>query len=54
MRVSVVQLTGQEAWEPESVKEYPRLEIRNTSGYIATNWVNERCLEKNCDKCDPS
>ncbi|KAK2051856.1 putative polyketide synthetase [Colletotrichum caudatum] len=49
---SIVQLTGQETWGPESVKEYPPFENRNASGYIATKWASERYLEKISDKCD--
>ncbi|GJC80299.1 polyketide synthase-nonribosomal peptide synthetase [Colletotrichum liriopes] len=49
---SIVQLTGQETWGPESVKPYPPLASRNMSGYIATKWASERYLEKISDQCD--
>ncbi|KAK2003782.1 putative polyketide synthetase [Colletotrichum falcatum] len=49
---SVVQLTGQETWGAESVKEYPPLQSRNASGYIAAKWASERYLEKISDECD--
>ncbi|KDN70032.1 putative polyketide synthase [Colletotrichum sublineola] len=49
---SIVQLTGKEIWGPDSVKEYPPVKSRNTSGYIAAKWASERYLEKISDKCD--
>ncbi|KAL0941609.1 hybrid NRPS/NKS cluster containing protein [Colletotrichum truncatum] len=47
---SVVQLTGQERWDQQSVKEYPP-SASNVDGYIATKWACERYLEKISDQC---
>ncbi|KAK2030524.1 PKS-NRPS hybrid [Colletotrichum zoysiae] len=48
---SVVQLTGEERWEQQSVKAHPPPPAAKTDGYIATKWASERYLEKISDQC---